>query len=47
MSLGIISKNENKSDEMVDKMTVLRKYVPIVENEEQFVALIDETVQVP
>ena len=46
--LGIIPKNENKSDEMVDIMTALHKYVPIVEyTEELYIASIEDTVQVP
>ena len=46
--LGIIPKNENKSDKMVDIMTSLHKYVPIVEyTEELYIASIDDTVHVP
>ena len=48
MPLGIIPKNENKGDEMVEIMTTLHQYVPAVEYSEQFyIPSSQQSVQVP
>ena len=46
--LGILPKNENKGEEMVEIMTHLHKYVPFIEHSEDYhIPSIDKTVQVP
>ena len=44
--MGIIPKNETKSDEMVDIMAHMHQYVPIIESsEEVYVPCLDEKVK--
>lgn len=46
--LGVLLKNENKTDDMVDIMSHLHQYVPAVEYTRQcFIPTTDETVEVP
>ncbi len=48
MPLGILLKNENKGSEMVEIMTNLQHYVPLVEySEDHFIPSLGEAVQVP
>ena len=46
--LGILPKNENKGDEMIEIVRHLHQYVPVIEHEEdQVIPSIGETVKVP
>ena len=48
MPPGIIPKNENKGDEMVDIMSTLHQYVPVVEyTEEHYIPSSQQSVLVP
>ena len=48
MPLGILPKNENKGDEMVEIMSTLHQYVPAHEyTEDHLISSISQTTQVP
>ena len=48
MPLGILPKNENKGDEMVEIMSHLHRYVPTVQYaKDHFISSTDQTTQVP
>ena len=47
MPLGILPKNENKGDEMVQILSHIQKYVPLIEqSEDRHIPSIDKTTQV-